>query len=153
MYFQAFGTLVSPFTFPGRAFYPPKDPVNAMLSLGYTLLYNRLAAALREHGLQPRKGFFHCSGGHHYALASDLMKELRHLIDRIVLTLIHRKEVTPNDFGITRRYGKDCCRFNGKGFRTFIRRYEETCSLFLTSVIGIYCLRCSTKELKLFTTF
>lgn len=84
--------------FTGRARRPPPDPVNAMLSLGYTLLHNHCATALVEAGLHPRLGLFHQPRGAHFALASDLMEELRHLVESMVWTLVRRRQLTPADF-------------------------------------------------------
>jgi CRISPR-associated endonuclease Cas1 len=123
-YYSCFKTLVKPFTFDKRVFHPPDNPVNALLSFGYTLLYNRLSVALMENGLNPRKGFFHKSRGRHNALASDLMEELRHVIDRIVLALIHLKEIQEKDFSMTEYNGRVTCRMNGPAFRKYIQKYE-----------------------------
>jgi len=126
IYFSAFATLVSPFTFNGRVYRPPDGPVNAMLSFGYTLLYHRIAAVLREKGFNPRQGFYHQGRGNHSALASDLQEELRHLVERIVLALIHLKEIQPDDFVPYHHGGIRSVRLTGEGFRTFVRRFERT---------------------------
>lgn len=136
LYFARFAGLVEPFEFSGRRFRPPDGPVNAMLSFGYTLLYNRLAAALGEKGFNPRAGFFHQGRGHHCALASDLMEPLRHVSDRVVLALIHRKELGPEDFTTIKSGGHDVCRLAGNGFRTFIRRFESTLAAPFTTNDG-----------------
>jgi CRISPR-associated endonuclease Cas1 len=126
IYFEYFGGLVAPFEFTGRVYRPPDGPVNVLLSFGYTLLYNRLTAVLADKGFNPRKGIFHREHGRHAALASDLLEPLRHLADRIVLSLIHLGEVTPDDFASQDAGAGTTCRMNGKGFRTFINRYEWT---------------------------
>lgn len=126
IYFEAFGTLTAPFEFKKRIYRPPDGPVNVMLSFGYTLLYNRIAGVLREQGLNPRLGFFHQGRGSHCALASDLQEELRHLVDRIVLSLIHLREVGIKDFDYGEVGGYKTCRLKGEAFRAFIRRFEKT---------------------------
>lgn len=125
-YFGAFATLVAPFSFNGRVYRPPDNPVNAMLSFGYTLLYHRIASALRDKGFQPRIGFYHQGRGTHCALASDLLEELRHLVERVVLALIHLKEVCPEDFLPHNFKGNNSVRLSGDAFRTFVRRFERT---------------------------
>lgn len=127
-YFAGLGELVAPFEFTGRVYRPPDGPVNVMLSFGYTLLYNRIASTLRDKGLNPRIGFFHQGRGTHCALASDLQEELRFMVERVVLKLIHHKEVGPEDFEQTEMYGRPSCRMAGEGFRTFVRRYEHAMS-------------------------
>ncbi|MCG8459247.1 MAG: CRISPR-associated endonuclease Cas1 [Holophagales bacterium] len=84
--------------FEGRERRPPPDPVNAMLSFGYSLLHNHSATALIEAGLSPRIGLFHHPRGAHLALASDLMEEVRHLVESVVWTVIRRRQIQPEDF-------------------------------------------------------
>lgn len=123
IYFEEFRTKVKTFTFVGRVYHPPDGPVNAMLSLGYSLLYNRIAAVLRDRGFNPRLGLFHQGRGNHMALASDLQEEMRHIADRVVLALIHNNEITPESFA-TGINGQPSARIEGDAFRAFIRRYE-----------------------------
>lgn len=125
-YFAAFAGLVAPFSFRGRFYRPPDCPVNAMLSFGYTLLYHRLAATLRDRGFNPRLGFYHQGRGSHCALASDLQEELRHLVERMVLAVIHLREITPDDFTVSEIDGRRAWRLSGNAFRIFIRRFETT---------------------------
>jgi CRISPR-associated protein Cas1 len=98
-YFRLFGACVPlPWKFEKRTAHPPLDEVNAMLSLGYTLLYNRMAAHLNMIGLDPYQGFFHTIRHGHAALASDLIEEFRPLItDALVLKLLRRKQLKPAD--------------------------------------------------------
>jgi len=126
LYFSAFGNLVTPFEFRGRVYHPPDGPVNVMLSLGYTMLYNRLASVLRVKGFNPRIGFLHKGRGAHASLASDLLEELRHIVERIVLSLIHLGEIRREDFSITQRKGVNICRLQGVGFRKYFHRFEST---------------------------
>ena len=126
IYFAGFADLVAPFEFRGRVYRPPDGPVNVMLSFGYTLLYHRIAAVLRDTGFNARQGFFHQGRGSHCALASDLQEELRHLVDRVVLALIHLKEIKPEDFGPQNREEQIVWRLGGDAFRAFVRRFEAT---------------------------
>lgn len=102
-YFEVFPMLLlhqkDGFPFHGRNRRPPKDAVNAMLSFVYALLANETAAALETVGLDPYVGFLHSLRPGRTSLALDLMEELRaYLGDRLVLSLINRKQVSPNDF-------------------------------------------------------
>ncbi|MCX7792449.1 MAG: CRISPR-associated endonuclease Cas1 [Chloroflexaceae bacterium] len=75
--------------FQGRQFYPPPDPINAMLSFGYTLLLHDALTAVQFTGLDPYLGVFHVIEAGRPSLALDLMEEFRPLaVDRIVLELI-----------------------------------------------------------------
>lgn len=126
MYFAQFPGLVAPFDFKGRIYRPPDGPVNAMLSFGYTLLYNRIVSVLRDRGFNSKIGFIHQGRGSHHALASDMMENLRHVAERVVLALIHRHEIQTDHFAVSQRKDMMVYRMNGDGFRKFIIRFEQT---------------------------
>ncbi len=98
-YFKLFGSWVpKPWRFGKRIAHPPGDPVNALLSLSYTLLYNRMTSHLNEMGLDPYQGFFHTVRYGHAALASDLIEEFRALVgDSVVLKTLRRKQLKLSD--------------------------------------------------------
>lgn len=129
-YYGALGSLIDPeFGFQGRKRRPPPDPFNALLSLGYTLLYQRADTVLRCAGLLPWQGFYHQGRGRHAALASDLMECFRHLVERQALTLLRRNELRPDDFVVQGRG----CRLQ----RDALKRYLEALSYrFITPVTG-----------------
>lgn len=102
-YFHVFSQLIlhqkEEFIFSGRNRRPPKDAVNAMLSFVYTLVCNDVVAALETVGLDPAVGFMHTLRPGRPSLALDIMEELRaYLGDRLVLSLINRRQVTIKDF-------------------------------------------------------
>ena len=102
-YFEVFPYLIlnqkSDFPFCGRNRRPPKDAVNAMLSFVYTLIANDESAALETVGLDPYVGFLHTLRPGRTSLALDVMEELRaYLGDRLVLSLINRRQVSAKDF-------------------------------------------------------
>ena len=72
-YFKTFRqALKGDWDFPAREYHPPTTEVNAMLSLGYSLLYNNLFGAVNVVGLDPYMSYFHRSRHGHAALVSDL---------------------------------------------------------------------------------
>ena len=84
---------------------PPLDNVNALLSFFYTLLVHECRSALESVGLDPAVGFLHRDRPGRPSLALDLMEELRpYLGDRMVLSLINRKQISKDDF-ITKENG------------------------------------------------
>lgn len=102
-YFAVFPQLIinqkADFPFNGRNRRPPKDAVNAMLSLAYTLLTHDITAALETVGLDPYVGFLHTLRPGRASLALDMVEELRaYLGDRFVLSLINRKQISASDF-------------------------------------------------------
>ncbi len=102
-YFGTFDRMVKEdrqtFTLDGRNRRPPRDPVNALLSFLYALLMNDCVAAVEGVGLDPQMGFLHALRPGRAALALDLMEELRSVLaDRLVLTLINRRQVAAKHF-------------------------------------------------------
>lgn len=121
-YFRVLRTLLkTDMGFQGRKAHPSTDPVNALLSLGYTLLYNHLYAAINIVGLDPYQGFFHQRKHGHAALASDLVEEWRAIIvDSIVLTVINRREIKADDFHHTNQG----LRLTKAALTRFLKRYD-----------------------------
>lgn len=107
LYFSHFSSMLKGnfgFSFNGRNRRPPRDPVNALLSLGYSVLSKELTGIAHTVGLDPFLGFFHSPRYGRPALALDMMEEFRPLIvDSVVITLINRGEVSPADFVETSR--------------------------------------------------
>lgn len=99
-WFHAMTQLVRPpFRFTGRNRRPPRDPVNALLSLGYTLLHTRVTAALQAHGLEANLGALHSYLPGRASLACDLCEPFRTpIVDRWVLRLTAMGKVAPQDF-------------------------------------------------------
>ena len=90
------------FKFAGRTKRPPLDAVNAMLSFVYVLLANDAEAALEGVGLDPAVGFLHKDRSGRSSLALDLMEEFRPwLADRLVLSMINKQQVKPENFRTT----------------------------------------------------
>lgn len=101
IYYSAFNRLIrsEQFHFNGRNKRPPLDPVNAMLSFVYTLPTNEILSAIKTCGLDPYLGSLHEVSYGRPSLACDLVEEYRCFLgDRLVLGLINRKVVKPDDF-------------------------------------------------------
>lgn len=124
IYWSHFRKLVEPMSFPRRAYHPPEGPVNCLLSLGYSILYYRLAECLLAMQINPWEGIFHEARGMHMALASDLIEPFRFLVDRIVLSMIHNKQITAEDF-IRSEYSS-YERLSSDAMLKYIHRFEFT---------------------------
>lgn len=100
LYFGQLGKLlIGPdLTFTGRNRRPPRDPVNACLSFGYTLLGTVVETELLRRGLDPMVGFFHQPLHNRASLALDLLEEFRPFVDALVLRLVNRRQLGPADF-------------------------------------------------------
>ncbi len=101
-YFGVFGQLVkaeSGFAFDGRNRRPPRDSVNALLSFLYSILGKDISGALQGVGLDPQVGFLHADRPGRDSLAQDILEEFRAWwADRLVLSLINRRQIKPQDF-------------------------------------------------------
>ena len=100
-YFAVFGRLIrqTEFTFDGRNRRPPRDPVNALLSLLYSVLGKEISGALQSVGLDAQVGFLHADRPGRDSLAQDILEEFRAWwIDRLVLSLVNRKQIQLKDF-------------------------------------------------------
>ncbi len=114
------GTAGEHFDFHGRNRRPPRDPLNALLSLAYSMLAKELTGICHVVGLDPFIGFFHQPRYGRPALALDLMEEFRPLIaDSVALSLLNRQELGPSDFIQTTRG----CFLTDNGRRQFWRAW------------------------------
>ena len=100
LYFGALATLLKgPFEFDGRTRRPPTDPINSLLSLGYTLLSQNIHSMIEVAGLHTHFGNLHTPRDNHPALVSDLVEEFRALVvDSLVAYLVNSKIFKPEDF-------------------------------------------------------
>ena len=103
VYFAVFDHLIvaqkDDFQFAGRSRRPPMDNVNALLSFLYAILANDVRSACEGVGLDPQVGFLHRDRPGRAGLALDLMEELRAVLaDRVVLSLINRRQVAARGF-------------------------------------------------------
>ena len=107
--------------FAGRNRRPPRDAVNALLSLGYSLLAKDVTIACYAAGFDPMMGFYHQPRFGRPALALDLMEPFRALIvDSAVVTAINTRMVTPGDFVSA----GEAVALTAEGRKGFYRAYE-----------------------------
>lgn len=128
VYFDAFDGMLKRdglepgLSFEGRNRRPPRDPVNALLSLAYAMLVKDLTLAASAAGLDPYLGFYHRPRYGRPALALDLMEEFRPLIaDSTVIAAVNTGVIGPDDF--VRSGG--AVALDKKPRRAFIAAYER----------------------------
>ena len=126
-YFGVFSHLVrqqsDAFRLTERTRRPPRSRLNAVLSFLYTLLCNDCEAAAEGVGLDPQIGFLHAARPGRPSLGLDLMEELRApLADRLALTLVNRRQLTPDDF---RERDGGAVLLNEEGRETVLVAYQE----------------------------
>lgn len=127
-YFQALARADrSEIPFEGRRKHPATDPVNALLSFGYTLAMNELRGLVEGMGMDPHVGFLHEPDYGRPSLALDLLEAFRApLIDRLTLRLFNERVFTEKDFG-RRVSGRDpgSVVLVPEAFGRYLERYEE----------------------------
>ena len=142
LYFRFFPALFSgqaaaEFQAHGRRRRPPPDPINACLSLAYTLLTHECVAALRLASLEPVIGAFHAAAPGRPALALDLMEPFRPLIaDSIALTCFNRQELTEGHF----IRGAAGCALTEAGRKNFFTAYGRRLDTVVTHPVFGYRL-------------
>lgn len=110
-------------TFAGRNRRPPKDPVNAMLSLGYMLVLQEALSAILAQGLHPGIGFLHEVSRRRPALVLDLLEVARQpIVDRLTLSLFNRGALTPDDFQAQADGG---VRLKEQSLKRYLQFYEQ----------------------------
>jgi len=123
------------FDFAGRKRRPPTDPVNALLSLAYSLLAKDCTIAALTVGLDPYVGFYHQPRFGRPALALDIMEEFRPLIaESTVLSAINNRMITEKDFV---RAGR-AVNLSAAGRKQFFVGYEARMNQLVTHPIFDY---------------
>ena len=123
------------FNFSNRNRRPPTDPVNAMLSLAYSLLSKDCTLAALAVGFDPYLGFYHQPRFGRPALGLDLMEEFRPLIaESTVLSCINNRVVTEKDFV---RAGQ-AVNLSAPGRKRFFQTYEQRMSSLITHPLFDY---------------
>jgi CRISPR-associated protein Cas1 len=125
-YFQAVGFLAGErWGFTARRRRPPPDPVNSMLSFGYTLLMQEVHGALESAGLDPYAGFLHATRSGSPALAFDLVEEFRPvLVDAVVLRLARSPALDASSF-VLDDGPPVSCRMTAPTRKAFLAAYER----------------------------
>ena len=94
LYWNCFKYFVkAPFDERRQRFEEPKDPVNACLNYGYSILGSQVWHAVEIKGLDPYAGFLHIDNPRRPALVMDLMEEFRQVVvDRVVIRFVNSVE-------------------------------------------------------------
>jgi CRISPR-associated protein Cas1 len=117
--------LVDRMGFERREYYPPPDPLNALLSFGYTLLLRETESAVLMAGLDPALGVLHVIDYGRPSLALDLEEEFRAaLVDSIVLQAINTGTIRRDDFEATTVNEKRGWKLKDEPRKKFLGLYE-----------------------------
>lgn len=153
IYFQHFSGMIKPgetpidpsaalgeppryaFDFRGRNRRPPRDPVNALLSLAYALLAKDLTVIAAAVGFDPYLGFYHLPRPGRPALALDLMEPFRPLIaESAVISAINNRMIYPEHFVAAGRGVS----LTTSGRKALFRAYEQRMDQLVTHPLFDY---------------
>jgi CRISPR-associated protein Cas1 len=146
VYFGAFGGFIKAdpgedvpevfrFDFSSRNRRPPRDAINALLSLGYSVLTKDLTVACYAVGFDPMSGFYHQPRFGRPALALDLMEPFRPLIvDSAVINAINTRMITPKHF----IQAGTSVALTPEGRKAFYRAYELRMDALVTHPLFEY---------------
>ncbi len=155
-YFSCFSKLITnpeQWPFARRIRRPPTDPVNSLLSFGYSLLTNQVASAVQLVGLDHYVGYLHSSVYGRPALALDIMEEFRPVIvDSMVLTLLNHRMLTAGDFVVE----VGAFRLKDERRKVFFTQFEERLNEEVTHPIFGYKVkyrRCIELQVRLVAKF
>jgi len=119
-YFSGYASLFPPsLQFTGRNRRPPRDPVNACLSLAYTLVHIEAVRAVHGAGLDPFIGFYHQPAYGRESLASDCIERLRPSVDHWVWDCVRNRTVRAEDFAMD----KGACLLRKAGRQRFYQAF------------------------------
>lgn len=123
-YFAAYVTMFAPsLEFEKRTRRPPEDPVNAMLSLCYTMLHYEMVREIEIIGLDPTIGFYHQFDYGRESLACDLVEPYRPDVDRFVYEIFRTRQFTARDFAEDDK--RPGCYLKKGSRKRFYPAYEE----------------------------
>ena len=155
-YFRGLGCLFTEsFTISERNRRPPKDPVNSLLSLGYTLLSQNVFSLIQAVGLHTHFGNLHTTRDNHPALVLDLMEEFRaQVVDSLIAYLVNKKIITIDDFTPPDERGG--VYLYPDALKKFLKHWEEKLQSELThphTKFKVTLLRCMELQVREYAAF
>ena len=131
-YYETFNAILQnpEFFFEKRTKQPPKDGINALISFGNTLLYNRIQQIIWKTSLDSRIGILHAANRRHSTLNldfADLFKPV--IVDRIIFSLINKGQLLSNMFV---NHTEDAVYLSDEGKKLFIKAFDEQLKSRLT---------------------
>lgn len=144
IYFHSYGHMFGcDMEFEKRTRRPPKNPINVILSLAYTLLTKEVEMALVAESFETHLGFLHGIRYGRKSLALDIVEEFRQpAVDRLVLKVFNNGIITKNDFTFPEDRPVE---LTENGFRKFCSAYEHWMN-GTDSSAGEKCFRSMIRE-------
>lgn len=105
-YFEDLKHCFKQFSFSGREYHPPKDPINALLSFSYDMLYEEIMNKVHEHGFDQFRGFLHEQNNNQWPFVYDISEVFKQNVDAFVMNLVNMKII--KDFHFNRKEDGAC---------------------------------------------
>lgn len=102
---------------------PPDNPINAMISIGNTLLYTKTISAIYRTHLDQRISFLHEPSEGRFSLSLDISEAFKPVIVyKTIFDLVNNKKIT-----VAKHFDKkvNYCLLNEEGRNIFISAFEE----------------------------
>jgi CRISPR-associated protein Cas1 len=124
LYYQAFNHIFKQdFVFEKREKQPPRDPINALLSFGNTLMYSTVLGEIYKTPLNPTISYLHEPSTKRFSLSLDIAEIFKPLIvDPLIFTLINKRQLTKKHFEFLEG---EICYLSEEGKKIFITAWEE----------------------------
>lgn len=127
LYYQSFNHMFKQdFVLEKRQKQPPRDPVNALISFGNTLMYSTVLGEIYKTPLNPTISYLHEPSTRRFSLSLDIAEIFKPLIvDPIIFSLINKRQLTKKHFDYLE---EEICYLNEEGKKKFIMAWEEKLS-------------------------
>ncbi|WP_419569585.1 CRISPR-associated endonuclease Cas1 [Rheinheimera sp.] len=139
--FQFWRSQISPeWGFEQRVRRPPPDPVNALLSLTYTLVHQEAVRQCKRYALDPMLGFYHQLAYNRHSLACDLMEPLRPKLDAWLFQFLNAGPLNRRHFSKAKTEG---CFLGKEGRLLFYAQFEPQMPMIKRSLAAsaLWCVR------------
>ena len=123
IYYDAINSFLNEdFKFTKREKRPPKDPINALISFGNSLMYTTVLGEIYKTQLDPTISYLHQPSTKRFSLSLDIAEIFKPLIvDSVIFSLVNKKILSLKDFSIE----NEICYLNDEGRKKFIREFEN----------------------------
>jgi CRISPR-associated protein Cas1 len=121
-YYESFEIIMPELPLQNRAYQPPSNEMNALISFANSLTYAHCLSAIYHTQLNSTISFLHEPGYRRFSLALDLAEIFKPLLaDRTIFRTVNKKEIQQSDF----EKEINNCTLKEKGRKIFLKAWEE----------------------------
>lgn len=121
-YYKSFNQILkNGYSFNKREKRLPKDPINALISFGNSIMYTNVLKEMYKTQLDPTVSFLHEPSSKRFSLSLDIAEIFKPLIiDPIIFSLVNNRRLTKKDF----IYEDEICYLSEEGKKKFLADFE-----------------------------